>query len=66
MPGPADFARGPAELASAIAEHRPCRLSEQFSLHVTELALAIQNARESGSYRMTTRFEPVQPMPWAQ
>ena len=66
MPGPADFARGPAELAAAITEHRPCRLSERFSLHVTELSLALQNARESGLYRMTTTFDPVEPMPWAK
>jgi predicted dehydrogenase len=61
-----DFARGPAEMASALREGRPCRLSARFSLHVNELTLAIQNARDnSSSYRMTTTFDPVEPMPWA-
>jgi predicted dehydrogenase len=62
-----DFARGVAELAAAIREQRPCRLSPQFSLHNNELVLAIQNALETGApYKMTTTFEPVQPMLWAK
>jgi predicted dehydrogenase len=59
-----DFARGPAELAAAIREGRPCRLSSRFSLHVNELALAIDAG--TGAYQMTTRFDPVEPMPWAR
>ena len=62
-----DFARGVAELASAVREKRPCRISPRFSLHNNELVLAIQNALETGApYRMTTSFEPVEPMPWAK
>lgn len=62
-----DFARGVAELAAAIREQRLCRISPRFSLHNNELVLAIQNALETGApYRLTTRFEPVQPMPWAK
>ncbi len=62
-----DFARGPAELAAAVREQRPCRLSPRFSLHVNELALAIHYAREQGAtYRMTTTFDPIEPMPWAK
>lgn len=62
-----DFARGPAELAAAVREQRPCRLSPRFSLHANELALAIHYAREQGaSYSMTTTFDPIDPMPWAQ
>ncbi len=62
-----DFARGPAEVAAAVREQRPCRLSPRFSLHVNELALAIHYAREQGAtYRMTTTFDPVEPMPWAK
>jgi predicted dehydrogenase len=62
-----DFARGPAELAAAVQENRPCRLSPRFSLHVNELALAIHSAREQGStYRMTTTFDSVEPMPWSK
>jgi predicted dehydrogenase len=61
-----DFARGPAEQADAIRNQRPCRLSARFSLHVNEMALAIHWAREQGAtYRMTTTFEDVQPMPWS-
>lgn len=36
-----DFCRGPAEVAAAVREHRPCRLGSAFSLHVNELVLAI-------------------------
>jgi predicted dehydrogenase len=62
-----DFARGVAELASAVKEQRPCRISPQFSLHNNELVLAIQNALETGApYRLTTSFDPVEPMPWAK
>lgn len=54
-----DFARGPAEMARAIAAGRPGRLSAAFSLHANELALAIHHARRDGaSYRMTTTFDP--------
>ncbi len=62
-----DFARGPAELAAAVRENRPCRLSPRFSLHVNELALAIHLARDLGAtYRMTTTFDPIEPMPWSK
>ncbi len=56
-----DYARGVAELAQAITEQRPCRLPADYCLHVTELVWAIQNAREA-PYRVTTTFEPLQPM----
>ena len=63
---PMDFCRGPAEMAASLREGRACRISPEFSLHVNELALAIHNAhRHGGEVRMTTRFEPVEPMPWA-
>ncbi|MBR8832363.1 MAG: Inositol 2-dehydrogenase/D-chiro-inositol 3-dehydrogenase [Chroococcopsis gigantea SAG 12.99] len=62
-----DFCRGVAEMASAITEKRPNRLSMDFSLHNNELALAIQSALETGScYRLTTTFDPIEPMPWAK
>jgi hypothetical protein len=61
-----DFARGVAEIAAAIKEQRTSRLSSQFSLHVLEVTLAIQNALEhSSTYHVMTTFDPVQPMPWA-
>ena len=62
-----DFARGIAEVASAIREERPCRLSARYSLHVNELALAIHNATEnSRTYTVKSDFEPIEPMPWAK
>jgi len=61
-----DFSRGPAEIAASLREGRACRLSPEFSLHVNEMALAIHHARDHGGlYRMTTRFAPMEPMPWA-
>jgi len=63
---PDDRARGVAELALAITEGRPSRISADFSLHITELTLAISGAGNGQSYRMTTSFDPISPMPWAQ
>ncbi len=61
-----DFCRGVAELATAIQEDRPSRLGSDFSLHNNELAIAIQQALETGAaYPLTTSFVPIQPMPWA-
>jgi len=61
-----DFARGAAELAASIRERRACRLSERYSLHTNELVIAIDHARATGApYTMTTTFDPIQPMPWA-
>ncbi len=61
-----DYARGIMEMADALAEHRPNRLSSAHTLHVNEIVLAIQNAsRERGSYRLTTTVDPMLPMPWA-
>lgn len=62
-----DFSRGIQEMADAIDENREARISTRFSLHVTELALAIHYARElKQPYQMTTTFSPVEPMSWAK
>ena len=62
-----DFARGIAEMAEAIKENRPCRISARYSLHVNELVLAIHHARETNStYQVKSTFEPIEPMPWAK
>ncbi len=62
-----DFARGIAEVADAIREKRPCRLSARYSLHVNELVLAIHHATETSStYIVKSSFDPVEPMPWAK
>ena len=62
-----DYCRGVAELASAITEKRPCRLSARYSLHNNEVVLAIHNALETGSaYKISSSFDPIEPMPWAK
>ncbi|RAM51871.1 MAG: gfo/Idh/MocA family oxidoreductase [Hapalosiphonaceae cyanobacterium JJU2] len=62
-----DFCRGVADMASAIIENRPCRLSAEFSLHNNEIVLAIQKSLDTGSpYKLTTTFEPIEPMSWAK
>lgn len=62
-----DFSRGVAEMAEAIAQKRPCRLSARYSLHINEIVLAIQNAFETGApYKLKSTFEPIEPMPWAK
>ncbi|MBD3881474.1 Gfo/Idh/MocA family oxidoreductase [Phormidium tenue FACHB-886] len=62
-----DFSRGVAELAAAIEEKRPSRLSTAYCLHNNEIVLAIQNALETGApYKLTTTFDPIAPMPWAK
>jgi predicted dehydrogenase len=60
-----DYARGVAELAESIENQRPCRLGAEFSLHVNEVVLAIQNATSGVSYQTKTTFAPIEPMPWA-
>lgn len=62
-----DYCRGVAELAAAITEKRPCRLSARYSLHNNEVVLAIHNALETGSpCKISSSFEPIDPMPWAK
>jgi predicted dehydrogenase len=62
-----NFGRGIAELAAAIQERRPCRLSAQYCLHVTEVVFAIQNALETQSpYKISSSFDPIEPMPYVQ
>lgn len=64
--GAMDYGRGVAELAAAVDEQREPVLTARFSLHITELALAIHNATADGTtYEPRSRFEPVSPMPWA-
>lgn len=61
-----DFCLGVVELAAAIEEQRPCRLSASYCIHVNEIVLAIHNAFETGSpHKITSSFEPIEPMPWA-
>jgi hypothetical protein len=58
--GQQDKCAGLAELARAIAEGRPHFPSPAFTLHLTELTLAIQAGE--GVHRMETTFDPL-PLP---
>ena len=61
-----NFMLGPAEMLEALETGRPTRITPEFSLHMTEVTLAVQNAGEhSGAQSMTTRCDPMEPMPWA-
>jgi predicted dehydrogenase len=61
-----NFMLGPAEMLEAIRKGRPSRLSNDFALHMTEVTLAMQNAGQcAGAQSMTTRCDPMEPMPWA-
>jgi predicted dehydrogenase len=61
-----DFCRGIAEVADCLRENRACRLSADWSLHVNELALVIQDPKQYGfCYEMKSSFEPMTPMSWA-
>ena len=60
-----DFAGGVAELAESILNNCSSRLSARFSLHVTEVSLALQNAGvNSNTHVMHSRFDPIEPMDW--
>jgi predicted dehydrogenase len=62
---PVDFCRGPAEMAEAIREQRPCRLSPQLGLHVTELIETLQSPESFGwRRRIESSFAPIQPLLW--
>jgi predicted dehydrogenase len=61
---PVDFCRGPAELADAIEEKRPCRLSAQLGWHITELIESLQYPERFGFHRkLSSSFDPIQPLP---
>jgi len=43
-----DYALGVTELAASVREGRPCRLTAELALHVTEVSRAISDATEHG------------------
>jgi len=60
---PMDFALGIAEMAVAIRNGTTPRLAGEFSLHITEVSLAIQHPEQFGTeYHPTTAPAPVEPM----
>jgi len=63
---PVDFLRGPAEVADAVREKRPCRLSARLGVHIVELVEALQHPeRFGGRKELTTTFPTISPLPWA-
>jgi predicted dehydrogenase len=58
-----DFAAGVADLAMSLHQGRDCVLSPRFSLHVNEVALALQEGK--GVCVTRSSFAPVRPLPWA-
>lgn len=62
---PVDFLRGPAEMAEAIREGRPCRLSPELGVHMTELIETLQYPERFENPRiLISSFDPIQPLPW--
>jgi predicted dehydrogenase len=63
---PVDFCRGPAELAAAVRENRPCRLSAELGIHIVELVETLQYPERFCARRqINSTFAPIQPLPWA-
>lgn len=61
-----NFALGPYEILQSIKEGRSARSNADFSLHLNEVTLAIQNALDNtGVQIMKTQCPEVLPMPWA-
>lgn len=60
-----NHALGRKEMAGALAERRPCGISSDLTLHLTEMRLAIQASRAGTAQTMQTRCAPIIPMPRA-
>ena len=60
-----NFALGMAELARSVAECRTCRLGGEFTLHVLEIVLGINQAKDAASCHqtLTTSFCPAELWP---
>jgi predicted dehydrogenase len=55
-----DFARGPAEMVTALHDNRRSYIPADFSLHATEVALAINNSHsENHAYLTKSTFSPL-------
>ena len=62
---PVDFLRGPAELAAAHREGRPCRLSPELGWHMVELIETLQHPERFEMPRtLKTAFDPIEPLAW--
>jgi hypothetical protein len=55
---------GPYELAESLRAGRPCRLSSDLAVHITELVGTIQNPDPyTPVRRLQTEFRPIAPLP---
>ena len=62
-----DFLRGVSELAEAIAHDRPCRLSPELGVHITEVTEALQHPeRFERPHSVRSAFPAIAPMEWAR
>jgi predicted dehydrogenase len=59
-----DFCRGPAELADAVREKRPCRLSPELGWHINELIERLQYPERFATQpELASTFDPIQQLP---
>ena len=58
-----DFWRGPVDLANAIKEDRPHRMSAELAVHVVELINELQHPTKNG-YEVETSFPKIEPLEW--
>ena len=62
-----DFMAGVRELSDAIREDRPCRLSPELAVHITEVTEVVQHPdRFPVPYTVESTVPPIAPMPWAR
>jgi predicted dehydrogenase len=62
-----DFARGLAEVISAVKEKRVCRLGADVALHVNEIVLQMARPDKLGdARRLESKLSKIEPMNWAK
>ncbi|MEU9591471.1 Gfo/Idh/MocA family oxidoreductase [Streptomyces sp. NPDC048193] len=61
-----DFARGIADVGEAVRKGGTPALSARHALHVLEIVSAIADPPTDGSTEITSKFDQLEPMPWAQ
>jgi predicted dehydrogenase len=62
-----DFLRGPSEVAEAIRERRPSRLSADFGVHIVEIVEALQYPERTGQRKLIdSTFAGMAPLAWAR
>lgn len=62
-----EWARGVVELAEAIEEDRPARITDAQVAHVVDILCAIQTSFGEGHpVTITSEFAPPAPMDWAR